>query len=360
MRPLKVASAEDYALQSAFEDARAKLLQALDATHLEKPLSHWALPKDRRLPYALLDRKLREIVHGSFSDLSSTPGIGRKKLASLVMLLGRALAAESPTVQAPEGTTSAAEAGNCDGLDLRAVSEAVWDEWRGTICRWGLEGEKLGRLASSLRPLPTVIWEKPLREYAALSMDEIRRLRTHGDKRVRVVLEVFGAVHRLLGAAGQPGQFTFRIQPRFVAVLEQWINEELHRDDMPELQDVRQSLVLPLLNQLQLDAGETVHRLVAGRLGLEARPESVREQAERLSVTRARIYQHYEAGARVIALRWPEGKWQMGALLEKLSVLPADDERAVLVRETNGLLFSRPRSPAAEPPVLTPATSEAG
>ena len=45
--------------------------------------------------------------------------------------------------------------------------------------------------------------------------------------------------------------------------------------------------VLPALNQIEVDAGEIVHRLAAGRLGVESHPESVREQAERMGVTHA-------------------------------------------------------------------------
>ena len=46
-----------------------------------------------------------------------------------------------------------------------------------------------------------MIWRTPLAEYVNRSLTDIRHLKTHGEKRVRVVLEVFYAVHELLSNA---------------------------------------------------------------------------------------------------------------------------------------------------------------
>ena len=62
--------------------------------------------------------------------------------------------------------------------------------------------EKLGRLAPTLLALPTVIWHTPLEYYMQYSVSEIRQLKTHGEKRVRVVLEVFYIAHEILADAG--------------------------------------------------------------------------------------------------------------------------------------------------------------
>src|SRR5438105_3611825 len=59
----------------------------------EVPLAFWALPRDRRLPKALLGRSAREIVQTPFAKLYATPGIGTKKLITLMQLLERAVAA---------------------------------------------------------------------------------------------------------------------------------------------------------------------------------------------------------------------------------------------------------------------------
>ena len=54
----------------------------------------------------------------------------------------------------------------------------------------------------SLQELPTVIWNSPLSTFLDYSLAELRQLKTYGEKRVRVVLEVFHAVHEAVGRRG--------------------------------------------------------------------------------------------------------------------------------------------------------------
>ena len=100
MRLGKTASVEEVQIVSRFESLRKILLAEAYADHLDKPLAYWALPTDRRLPLALLGRTLGDLLNTPLADLSATPGIGRKKIASLVQLLARAAntdPAELPT-----------------------------------------------------------------------------------------------------------------------------------------------------------------------------------------------------------------------------------------------------------------------
>ena len=87
----KATSAEDYKLISSFEEVRKTLMDTRFSDRLEKPLAFWALPNDRRLPLAFLGRTLRDLLDTPFDELSSTPGIGQKKISSLVRLLHRAI-----------------------------------------------------------------------------------------------------------------------------------------------------------------------------------------------------------------------------------------------------------------------------
>ena len=57
---------------------------------LDQSLAYWVLPTDRRLPLALLDWQLSEILACSLDELMLTPGIGQKKIMGLLDLLGRA------------------------------------------------------------------------------------------------------------------------------------------------------------------------------------------------------------------------------------------------------------------------------
>lgn len=307
----------------AIEEARTRaefdrLTEVLrDPKYLEslgRPLAFWTLGSDRRLPIALLDWSLQKIVQTPFEQLAKTPGVGQKKLGALVVLLGRAA---DDTVSMPVTTPEAEPAlttalgrpvGSDNRFDPDLVSEALWQQWQETIVRHGLADEKLGRLAPSLHSLPTVIWETTLRTYLGLTLSEIRQLPTHGEKRVKVVLEVFFVLHEMLCGAGLHPRLSLRPVPAFAVAMERWFEEMLSRDLLPSELDLRNGLTTPLVNQVENDIGSEVAKLVRGRLGLNGAAVSVRDQAQTMGVTRARIYQLLEDCARVMNVRWPEGR----------------------------------------------------
>ena len=104
------------------------------------------------------------------------------------------------------------------------VSEVLWAEWRETVKRHNLGGEKLGHLAPSLQALPTVIWHTQLSEYIDLTLSDIRQLKTHGEKRVHAVLEVYYIVHAALAEADVQNHLEIRLEPKFIRPLESWIS----------------------------------------------------------------------------------------------------------------------------------------
>jgi len=320
---------EEYRLSSQFDEVRRTLLQDQFADRLSKPLRHWVLPSDRRLPLAFLDRTLEHLLASSFSDLSATPGIGQKKINSLVTLLFRATRDEPPTavavVASGDGQPSVTS-GPVDWqkFDPSMVSEALWSEWREAVRRRGIADECLGRLAPSLQRLPTVIWNAPLRNYLDLTVDEIRALRTHGEKRVRCVLEVFHAVyHAMQGVATEAEVREALTAPR-IREIQQWVDACLQSNHLPSEDEVRERFVTPLLEQLEVDSGETVHRLASERLGLSGPARSVREQARQLEVTRARVYQLLDDCAKVLGVRWPAGRAKLDQLTTHFASIEGD------------------------------------
>src|SRR5215475_14548937 len=109
----KAISNDRYRLVGTYERLRKNLLDRPDDGRLDKALSYWVLPTDRRLPIAFLDRKLRDLLALPLDDLMATPGVGHKKIMGFFDLLKRAAKASTP--DAPFGL-----AGNQDAARKQA------------------------------------------------------------------------------------------------------------------------------------------------------------------------------------------------------------------------------------------------
>ncbi|QDV75979.1 hypothetical protein [Botrimarina mediterranea] len=332
--------AERYRLEGTYERLRRALISGPQDGRLDQPLSFWVLPTDRRLPIAFLGRTLRDLLAQPLEDLMQTPGVGQKKILGFFDLLRRAIKSESadkPFGMPNDLKLSEPAQRRGVGAEPGAVSDAVWREWCDAIVQAGFGGHALGRVAPSLRPLPTVIWETPLSDYAARSLSDIRSLKTHGEKRVNAIIEVFGAVYEAVSTAVLHEDLQLDLTARFVPEVSRWIIAHGRRPDRLTVADVREHVARPLVRQIDRDLGEPMTELVAERLGLDQPAPTVKAQAERLNVTRARVYQLLEDCARVMAVRWPEGRW----LLAPLGDSPADTEPEVLglVHALRGLFY---------------------
>ena len=224
-------------------------------------------------------------------------------------------------------------------FDPTMVSEALWVQWCETARRFHLGNEKLGRLAPSLQSLPTVIWDTPLEAYMNRSLTDIRQLRTHGEKRVRVVLEVFHAVHELLANASPRTHLSLRLVAGFVPTVESWLQSLVNRIDLPSRDEVARELAVPLLNQIRTDSGETVFGLAKDRLGIGVPAKTVREQAAEMDVTRARVYQLLEDCGKVMEVRWPTGRGYLLQVVGRIESNARSNEGAQLFRAIRQLFF---------------------
>jgi hypothetical protein len=220
----------------------------------------------------------------------------------------------------------------------------------------GIGNEKLGRLAPSLQALPTVIWESQLGFYLDKSLTDVRELKTHGEKRVLAVLEVFHSVYRMLGAVASTG-LAVRLSPRLIAGVEDWMAEAKARESAPRHEELVEKLCEPLLKQLDLDVGSTVCGLARARLGVGSTPKSVREQSREMGVTRARIYQLLEDCHRTMSVRWPEGKRLLDEFAQRMDQLYSSAESANLVGSLRELLFPL-KFDALTPQLLAEAGAE--
>ena len=325
MKFTKSASVEELQVISRFEGLRKILLSEQYADHLRKPLAYWALPTDRRLPLAFLGRTLEDLLQTPFSELSNTPGIGQKKICSFVKLLARAAntdPSELPTDDLPmpaaETDGGQGDGESADGFNPASVSEVVWGQWRSSVIKHGLGDEKLGRFAPSLRNMTRVIWNTPLEAYTQFNLGEIRLMKTHGEKRVRAILEVFHSVHVLVANMGTQEHLVVRLFPRLIDHVEQWIGRALQTAGVATTQELFEHVVSPLLEQIRTDATQQIASLAENRLGISAPITSVRQAARVMGLTRARVYQLLNEINDIMAVRWPNGRHQMYELREKL------------------------------------------
>jgi len=304
-----------------FEKIRNLLLTDRYAEQLSKPLDYWTLPADRRLPRALLHRTLGDLLRTPFSSLAAVPGIGQKKIQSLLKLLDRALHTEELAHERLEHVAPQAVVGptltHAGHGDPSNISEVTWATWRATVVTHRLGSEPLGCFAEALHQLPRVIWSTPLEHYAGMTLADIRKLKTHGEKRVRSVVTIFGQLHSQLDGKTGDVRASVRLTPERVERVEQWVDALIGEGRMPTSDELKAHVVVPLVEQIAADAGPQTATMLRSRLGLEGAPLSVRKTAMRLRLTRARIYQLLEDAATVVEVRWPRGKSAFRSLLTR-------------------------------------------
>ena len=322
------ASVEELQMIGRFESLKKILLSDQYADHLKKPLAFWALPTDRRLPLAFLGRTLEDLLHVPYSELAHTPGIGRKKISSFVSLLARAANTDpadlpiepaNPAMLEPELPHAAEADESIDGFNPASVSEVVWGQWRTSVVRHGLGQERLGRFAPSLKNMTRVIWNSPLESYTRYTLSEIRAMKTHGEKRIHAILEVFHSIHVLVAGMGTQPHLVVRIVPRLIDQIEQWIGQAMQTPGVPSRDDLYLHVVYAMLEQVRTDATQQIAHLAENRLGVSGPITSVRQAARAMGLTRARVYQLLNEINDIMAVRWPTGRHQLYELREKLT-----------------------------------------
>ncbi len=318
----RTVSTDQYRHFGAYERLRSALLEDAGHERLEKPLAFWVMPTDRRLPVAFLDRKLRSILACTLSELHETPGIGQKKIGGLLTLLQRALQSGPPQADFGLANGNRKRRGRAtpSGFDPSVVSEELWAQWRETAKRCDVGGLTLGYLAPTLQSLPTVIWDTPLSEYMELTLSEIRGLKTHGSKRVQAILEVFCGVHEALSTTTLQEHIEISLRPKFISPVLKWILDVLSSGESPSATELHDNIAKPFLKQIDVDLGKQIARLAASRVSLNRNAPTVRKQAERLGVTRARVYQLLDDCAKAMDIRWPEGRWLLVPLGSRLAM----------------------------------------
>jgi len=314
-----------------FENLRKTLRARRYAPHREKTLAFWTLPSDRRLPGIFLNRTLQELLVSSFSELAATPGVGQKKMLSLVDLLSRAV--DTHPEDLVPATTFSRQDGDGQGDDAPSmtqgaallnpdqISEVTWGKWCASVVALGLEKEPLGRFVSSLRELPSAGWNTPLGRYTCHTLAEIRNMRTHGRKCTRAIVEVFHRVHEIASRIETTDNLASEICLPRVRAVEHWIRETLGGAAVPSRGAIFEHFIRPLVEQLEVDGATQVVRLAHYRLGIDGPITSAGEAARRMRLTRARVYQLLNMINDILMLRWPLGRRPIHDLCDHLADL---------------------------------------
>lgn len=305
---------DDVQLVPQYEQLRNTLLQERYTLHLTKPLAFWALPTDRRLPLVLINRTLGDLLNISFEELCNTPSIGEKKIQSFLTLLARAVNTKPEDI--PDSSISDNPETNASLFldekesfdDSTDVSELQWQKWQKTILDQRFEKEKLGRLCPTLTELTRVIWNSPLEEYCNKTLAEMRRIRTHGEKRVTAILKIFHSICSIVGKVGNTKHLLLRLVPTNIEHVENWAMRTLSKRGTPNKAEIEANYVSPLLAQLKIDASDQICRLAENRIGLQGEVTSIRQAAKSLGLARARIYQLLNEINDILMVRWPNGR----------------------------------------------------
>lgn len=289
------------------------------ASRLSKPLYYWALSSDRHLPSALLNWTLEVFLATPFESLCATPGVGPKKIGRVLELLERAARDE---MLSPSANGSSRDSKPRRAADEREEgsfapdSELAWDECRRWVLRCGLGNETLGRFVPSLRELPRRIWHSRLSTYAELSLAEIRELPSFGPKRERAVLETFGRLYDVLRHLSSHPHLHLRLEPRQVALVEDWVQRQVRAKGAPSDNDTQSSFIEPLCEQVRNDADERIASLLDNRLAHPRQPLQI--IARRMGVARSWIYEALGHVASIIDVRWPGGRTLVQQLTERM------------------------------------------
>src|SRR5262249_8885373 len=126
-----------------------------------------------------------------------------------------------------------------------------------------------------------------------------------------------------------------------------WLLSVFDRSPLPTFRDLEEHLVRPLIDQVRLDAGDSIASLVEERLGLAGDTRSVRQTARSMGLTRARIYQLLADVGDIIAVRWPEGQYLVAHLVERLQSERSNDPELDHFLTAVDLFFPDRRNAAA-------------
>lgn len=332
-------------LQTSFETACAAI-RPLGEVLQERPLRDFVRPVDRCIPEALAESRLGDVVLMSFAELRSLGGVGQVKIGNLVDVLRRIV------VEAPQLEAAAAHAPPTDAaahvvhVAPTEIDELRWEQWRARVRAHNLGGEFLGRFVESLRELRRGLWFAPLDDFLDLSLAELHRQRGFGPKRIGAIIQVFQLLDELLVARETDPNRPLLLGPWRIAVADAYLAAVAGGLVEISTSEFERSVVLPVLEQIDCDAGEATYAVVAERIGVDplhgtttayGEPRPTVSSHERFS--RPYRLQLLTDAATLLQCRWPRGEQFAAQVVERLQARPLGVAQIPLATQTFAALF---------------------
>ena len=99
------------------------------------------------------------------------------------------------------------------------------------------------------------------------TLDDVGRLNTHGQRRLSAIFQIFRSLYELLGNDGSTGHLCVTVEPRFVRQLDGWTSHWLNSRLLPDPEELNRGLITPMVDQLRIDAGDSLAELAFASIG---------------------------------------------------------------------------------------------
>ncbi len=273
----------DYQRHSDLEAQRYACLQEFLRVNGSDPLlsatlRRWVYVEEKHFPQMFLGRALRDFKYLSLGKIRATPSVGETKLRKLLDVLERACGEIRKSTREPAtirpgagdalhrpndsriGTSGhqASEDPRHQGPGSRRVARSEVQEideveWGG-LCRIAvthhLDHYPLGRLATSLRYLPSSLWKVPVEFYTKRSLAEISRLPRHGERRWKLIVDVFRSLGRSLLTIPLDSHLKVCVVSAPIRDVSAWIENVLLQERVPETDEMHHCLAQRLINRI--------------------------------------------------------------------------------------------------------------
>jgi hypothetical protein len=154
---------------------------------------------------------------------------------------------------------------------------------------------------------------------------------------VAAIVDIFGHIHQIASQLDTRPHLRVRIVPRLVEQVESWGERRLSEPGPLEIDEIRTAYVVPLLEQVAMDAGQTTARIVESRLPPQGL--SVQRIARQLGQTRGRVYEVLADVETILDVRWPEGRTMARRLADRMAGQSADSPARQLIDSVAQLFY---------------------